>query len=184
MTSSLAAVITALVSTFCIKRSFPTQSSASLTKLCTLSTLVYRVFKNACDTHGRCGTTAVIAGTVLAGLVYVFLTVLQLACTHVVQGENGCADCESALHTLYSVLFSMVRVMAPFTPFLTEQMYQNLQHLLDTDATQGQDTASVHYLMLPQSRYIVSSLIKTLCPLYKVTLASIKINVILFIKTP
>ncbi|XP_033647297.1 isoleucine--tRNA ligase, cytoplasmic-like [Asterias rubens] len=69
-----------------------------------------------------------------------------------IKGENGCADCESALHTLYSVLFSMVRVMAPFTPFLTEQMYQNLQHLLEPDASQGPDTASVHYLMVQQPR--------------------------------
>ncbi|XP_038067319.1 isoleucine--tRNA ligase, cytoplasmic-like isoform X1 [Patiria miniata] len=68
------------------------------------------------------------------------------------KGENGRADCEHALHTLYNVLFSMVRVMAPFTPFLTEEMYQNLQHLLDPEATQGLDTASVHYLMLPQPR--------------------------------
>ena len=82
-------------------------------------------------------------------LADIFLILFLLS---TIQGENGCADCESALHTLYSVLFSMVRVMAPFTPFLTEQMYQNLQHLLEPDASQGPDTASVHYLMVQQPR--------------------------------
>ena len=39
-------------------------------------------------------------------------------------------DCKLALETLFSVLYTMVRVFAPFTPFLTEQMYQMLKLLV------------------------------------------------------
>ena len=46
------------------------------------------------------------------------------------KGEgNSTKDCRAALDTLFSVLFTMVRVFAPFTPFLTEHMYQKLKHL-------------------------------------------------------
>ena len=41
----------------------------------------------------------------------------------------------------------MCRVMAPFTPFLTESMYQNLRHL-----SSSAEVASVHYLPLPEAR--------------------------------
>ncbi|KAJ2433461.1 isoleucine--tRNA ligase, partial [Coemansia sp. RSA 2424] len=36
------------------------------------------------------------------------------------KGENGAEDTVSALNTLYEVLLTMCRLMAPFTPFLTE----------------------------------------------------------------
>ena len=39
-------------------------------------------------------------------------------------------ECKMALETLFSVLYTMVRVFAPFTPFLTEQMYQILKPLV------------------------------------------------------
>ena len=41
----------------------------------------------------------------------------------------------------------MCRVMAPFTPFLTETMYQNLRHL-----SSGAEVGSVHYLSVPEAR--------------------------------
>ncbi|XP_043220915.1 isoleucine--tRNA ligase, cytoplasmic-like [Amphibalanus amphitrite] len=63
------------------------------------------------------------------------------------KGEGGADDCRDALNTLFSVLFSMCRVMAPFTPFLTETMYQNLRHL-----SSSAEVASVHYLSLPEAR--------------------------------
>merc|ERR1719494_1458903 len=68
------------------------------------------------------------------------------------KGENGPEDCQKALETLFGVLFSMVRMMAPFTPFLIEHMYQNLQHFIDFDKSVNPETASVHYLMLPEPR--------------------------------
>uniref|UniRef100_A0A671KBT9 isoleucine--tRNA ligase n=1 Tax=Sinocyclocheilus anshuiensis TaxID=1608454 RepID=A0A671KBT9_9TELE len=68
------------------------------------------------------------------------------------KGESGTEDCMRALETLFSVLFSMCRLMAPFTPFITELMYQNLRHLIDPASVEEKDTASIHYLMLPHVR--------------------------------
>ncbi|XP_030632360.1 isoleucine--tRNA ligase, cytoplasmic [Chanos chanos] len=68
------------------------------------------------------------------------------------KGESGTQDCMWALETLFSVLFSMCRLMAPFTPFITELMYQNMRHLIDPAMMEEKDTSSIHYLMLPQVR--------------------------------
>uniref|UniRef100_A0A8C1VQ72 isoleucine--tRNA ligase n=1 Tax=Cyprinus carpio TaxID=7962 RepID=A0A8C1VQ72_CYPCA len=69
------------------------------------------------------------------------------------KGESGTEDCMRALETLFSVLFSMCRLMGPFTPFITELMYQNLRHLIDPASVEEKDTGSIHYLMLPHVRY-------------------------------
>lgn len=63
------------------------------------------------------------------------------------QGETGSKDCLNALATLSNVLFTMVKVMAPFTPFLSELMYQNLRHL------SHEEEKSVHFLMMPEPKY-------------------------------
>lgn len=63
------------------------------------------------------------------------------------KGENGVKDCLVALDTLFSVLYDMVRFMAPFTPFLTEVMYKTLRHLLPNNSLE-----SVHYNMLPEPK--------------------------------
>ncbi|KAM4651186.1 isoleucine--tRNA ligase, cytoplasmic [Discoglossus pictus] len=68
------------------------------------------------------------------------------------KGESGTEDCVMALETLFSVLFSMCRLMAPFTPFITEMMYQKLRLLIDPTSVQEKDTQSIHYLMLPPIR--------------------------------
>ncbi|XP_070256993.1 isoleucine--tRNA ligase, cytoplasmic isoform X2 [Myotis yumanensis] len=68
------------------------------------------------------------------------------------KGENGKEDCVTALETLFSVLLSLCRLMAPYTPFLTELMYQNLKMLIDPVSVQDKDTLSIHYLMLPRVR--------------------------------
>ncbi|XP_066474326.1 isoleucine--tRNA ligase, cytoplasmic [Tiliqua scincoides] len=68
------------------------------------------------------------------------------------KGENGTDDCIMALETLFSVLYSMCRLMAPYTPFITELMYQNLKTLVDPACIQEKNTDSIHYLMLPQIR--------------------------------
>uniref|UniRef100_A0A8C4EU15 Isoleucine--tRNA ligase, cytoplasmic n=1 Tax=Dicentrarchus labrax TaxID=13489 RepID=A0A8C4EU15_DICLA len=68
------------------------------------------------------------------------------------KGESGIEDCLWAMETLFSVLFSMCRLMAPFTPFITEMMYQNLRHLIDPASVEEKDATSIHYLMLPQVR--------------------------------
>jgi len=64
------------------------------------------------------------------------------------KGESTTSeDSRQALDTLFSVLYTMVRVFAPFTPFLTEHMYQNLRHLVE-----GEKLESVHYVMIPSPR--------------------------------
>uniref|UniRef100_A0A1B6DSJ0 Isoleucine--tRNA ligase, cytoplasmic n=1 Tax=Clastoptera arizonana TaxID=38151 RepID=A0A1B6DSJ0_9HEMI len=62
------------------------------------------------------------------------------------KGENGVKDCKQSLTSLTSVLFTMVSVMAPYTPFLTELMYQNLK-LLTNKSEQ-----SIHCVMMPLAR--------------------------------
>nr|KAF6484904.1 hypothetical protein HJG63_006536 [Rousettus aegyptiacus] len=68
------------------------------------------------------------------------------------KGENGIEDCVMALETLFSVLFSLCKLMAPYTPFLTELMYQNMKMLIDPVSVLDKDTLSIHYLMLPHVR--------------------------------
>lgn len=77
-------------------------------------------------------------------LKFITIMVYVVSCN---QGETGTEDCEQALASLFTVLFTMVRVMAPYTPFLTELMYQNLRLL-----TQRQEK-SVHFVMMPQPRF-------------------------------
>lgn len=63
------------------------------------------------------------------------------------KGENGIRDCKVALDTLFGVLYDMARVMAPFTPFLTELMYKTLRQLLTGDSLE-----SVHFNMIPDAK--------------------------------
>ncbi|HEY63272.1 MAG TPA: isoleucine--tRNA ligase, partial [Caldilineae bacterium] len=51
----------------------------------------------------------------------------------------------AALDTLYAVLVTLARLLAPFIPFLTEAMYQNLVRSVDADAP-----VSVHLTDWPQ----------------------------------
>ena len=46
------------------------------------------------------------------------------------KGAAGTADQRFSLQTLYEVLLSLCKLMAPFTPFLVEFMYQNLAKAL------------------------------------------------------
>merc|ERR1719376_570175 len=64
--------------------------------------------------------------------------------------ELGVEECGQALATLYEVLLTMVRVMAPFTPFICESMYQNLRRVLAAGSELRGD--SVHYLPVPSPR--------------------------------
>lgn len=65
------------------------------------------------------------------------------------KGEGGQSDCKTALETLFSVLYCIIRMMAPFTPFFTELMYQNLQKVLPNPQENG-NRESVHYLLMPE----------------------------------
>lgn len=63
-----------------------------------------------------------------------------------IKGEFGTNDCQASLNTLFDILFSMTKMMAPFTPFLTEFMYQKLYKFI---ATEDSTASSVHYEMMP-----------------------------------
>jgi isoleucyl-tRNA synthetase len=56
------------------------------------------------------------------------------------------ADKNAAYATLYRVLTTLCRLLAPITPFVTEVMYQNLMRSVDADAPE-----SVHHTDWPQA---------------------------------
>ena len=65
------------------------------------------------------------------------------------RGEVDVDECTASVYTLFSVLLTMTRLMAPFTPFITEMMYQNLKLSIDMSMCKGA-SESIHYLMLPK----------------------------------
>lgn len=68
------------------------------------------------------------------------------------KGEGGPEDCKEALETLFSVLMTMIRLMAPMIPYITENMFQSLRQLIDPESVGTQDIRSVHFLMIPSYR--------------------------------
>jgi isoleucyl-tRNA synthetase len=56
------------------------------------------------------------------------------------------ADKDAAYNTLYRVLTTLCRLLAPFVPFVTEVMYQNLVRSVDSDSPE-----SVHHTDWPQA---------------------------------
>lgn len=65
-----------------------------------------------------------------------------------IKGKNGDDDTRQALRTLFNVLNVLCRMMAPFTPFFVETMYQNLRRCL---SRQGNAESSVHFCMFPEA---------------------------------
>ncbi len=59
-------------------------------------------------------------------------------------GSEESEDKKSAYKTLYEVLTSLSKLIAPFVPFLAEEIYQNLVRSLDKDAPE-----SVHFCNYP-----------------------------------
>lgn len=67
------------------------------------------------------------------------------------KGENGLDDTQHALNTLFEVLYTLVRGLAPFTPFLTDNIYLRLlPHI--PESIRGEDSRSVHFLPFPEVR--------------------------------
>lgn len=64
-----------------------------------------------------------------------------------IKGDTGPEDCRRALNTLFYIVYTMCRVNSPFTPFLTEFMFQRLRKLLPTSMALD----SIHYEMVPNS---------------------------------
>lgn len=70
------------------------------------------------------------------------------------KGENGVDDCLKALNSLFEALFTFVRAMAPFTPFLSDAIYLRLKEYIPEDvlAKFGEDGRTVHFLSYPEAR--------------------------------
>ncbi len=62
------------------------------------------------------------------------------------KSDRADADKQAAYATLYHVLVRLTRLLAPFTPFVTEVMYQNLVRGVDANAYE-----SVHHTLWPQA---------------------------------
>ena len=63
-----------------------------------------------------------------------------------IKGDSGAEDCRRALNTLFCIVYTMARINAPFTPFLTEFMFQRLRKLLPPTKAVNE---SIHYEMMP-----------------------------------
>jgi isoleucyl-tRNA synthetase len=66
--------------------------------------------------------------------------------------EGSKADTLHALNTLFEVLFTLVRALAPFIPFLSDNIFQRLSVLLPPSFIKDQDVRSVHFLRFPTVR--------------------------------
>eukprot|EP00358_Blepharisma_japonicum_P004617 CAMPEP_0202945282 /NCGR_PEP_ID=MMETSP1395-20130829/6269_1 /ASSEMBLY_ACC=CAM_ASM_000871 /TAXON_ID=5961 /ORGANISM="Blepharisma japonicum, Strain Stock R1072" /LENGTH=539 /DNA_ID=CAMNT_0049645113 /DNA_START=1582 /DNA_END=3197 /DNA_ORIENTATION=- len=62
--------------------------------------------------------------------------------------ETDPVDTKLALDILFDSLLNVTLLMAPYTPFITELIYQNLSRGLPEGSSQKQD--SVHYVRIPQ----------------------------------
>lgn len=67
------------------------------------------------------------------------------------KGELGLDDTKHALNTLFEVLFTLTKGLAPFTPFITDNIYQRLLPHIPKNL-QGVDPRSVHFLPFPDVR--------------------------------
>ncbi|KAL9094189.1 MAG: hypothetical protein Q9165_003604 [Trypethelium subeluteriae] len=67
------------------------------------------------------------------------------------KGENGTEDTLKALNTLFDVIFTLVRGLAPFTPFITDNIYLRLLPYIRKEL-QAEDPRSVHFLAFPEVR--------------------------------
>ncbi len=67
------------------------------------------------------------------------------------KGELGLDDTMHALNSLFEVLFTIVRGLAPFTPYITDLIYLRLlQHI--PKSLHSEDMRSVHFLPYPEVR--------------------------------
>jgi isoleucyl-tRNA synthetase len=67
------------------------------------------------------------------------------------KGAFGVDDTLHALNTLFEVLYTLCRGLAPFTPFITDNIYQRLLPYIP-ESRQGKDPRSVHFLSFPEVR--------------------------------
>jgi isoleucyl-tRNA synthetase len=65
--------------------------------------------------------------------------------------EEG-TDTLHALNTLYEVVETLVRALAPFIPFLADNIFERLAPHLPPSMKEGKDVRSVHFLQFPTVR--------------------------------
>ena len=63
-------------------------------------------------------------------------------------------DCLVSLNALCYILLTMAKLIAPFTPFLAEYMYQILRKLMPQSSTPSEQDLSVHFQMIPESQFV------------------------------
>lgn len=94
-----------------------------------------------------------------------------------IKGEEGVENCVASLNVLFDVLNTMVTMMAPFTPYLSEYMYQRLVRLKTPASAQSPQaakakknaadasatfTGSVHLEMMPKpNRAYINQTVET-----------------------
>ncbi len=67
------------------------------------------------------------------------------------KGSGGVSDTLAALNALFEVLYTQVRALAPFIPFLTDTVFQRIRrHIPESNAEK--DMRSVHFLRFPTVR--------------------------------
>ncbi|KAK9456726.1 tRNA synthetases class I-domain-containing protein [Dipodascopsis uninucleata] len=67
------------------------------------------------------------------------------------KGEFGVENTIVSLNTLFEILFTLCLTMAPFTPFLTDGIYQRLKSYIPASLLPA-DSRSVHFLDFPEVR--------------------------------
>lgn len=67
------------------------------------------------------------------------------------KGDLGQDDALHSLNTLFEVLYTLVRGLAPFTPFITDNIFQRISSYIPSSHHE-QDMRSVHFLAYPQVR--------------------------------
>jgi len=66
-----------------------------------------------------------------------------------IKGETGLRDWNISLHVLFEVLLNTCVAIAPYVPFITELMYQNLRKCIPED-NKDYNLQSIHYLLWPK----------------------------------
>ena len=67
------------------------------------------------------------------------------------KGESGKDEALHALNTLFNVIYTLVRGLAPFTPFITDNIFQRIVKHIPT-SMHAEDMRSVHFLPYPEVR--------------------------------
>jgi len=90
------------------------------------------------------------------------------------------ADKQSAYHTLWTALVTLSKLLAPFTPFVAEEMYQNLVRVIDADAPESVHLAewpTTDATLIDEFLNAETQLVKRICSLGRSARAKAQIKV-------